>query len=282
MIDIYISTMAFKNCGVEEIIAIAKEKKMSLEFSSGLPYHPDMEQVYINAPVKRLPHNYFPAPADPFVLNLASNNEKTRKLSVLHCIKGLQLAKKSGAPFFSAHAGFCIDPKPSELGKEFTISAAFDKEEHWKLFINSICEILDHAEANNMGFLVENNVIASFNMVEGVNPLFCCEGNEISRLFRDVNNDKLGLLLDTGHLKVSCNTLGLYKNTELEKIAPFIKCIHHSDNDSIKDSNQPLEPGYWFLNEMIRFQHIPHVLETRNASATEIETQINILKKACL
>ena len=104
--DIYISTIAFNSLNIEEAIAIAKNNNFALEFSSGIPFHPKMEDIYTNCTLRRIPHNYFPAPKMPFVLNLASTNNTIRELSIQHCIQGLKLAKKSNSPFYSAHFGF--------------------------------------------------------------------------------------------------------------------------------------------------------------------------------
>ena len=110
--DIYISTLAFTGLKVEDIIDIAAGENLALEFSSGMPYNSDMQKIYAGAPVKRMPHNYFPAPEIPFVLNLASINESIRTQSVAHCINGLLLAKNSGGVIFCCARRFLYRPKP--------------------------------------------------------------------------------------------------------------------------------------------------------------------------
>jgi len=86
--SIYISSLAFTGLTPEEIINTARNHNFSLEFSSGMPYRPDMEQLYLEADIKKIPHNYFPAPNIPFVLNLASKEISIRDQSVNHCING--------------------------------------------------------------------------------------------------------------------------------------------------------------------------------------------------
>ncbi|MFN6038013.1 MAG: GNAT family N-acetyltransferase, partial [Bacteroidota bacterium] len=114
--EILISSLAFAGLPAEEIISLCEKENLSLEFSSGMSYREDMESQFEKCRTIKYAHNYFPAPAVPFVLNLASNNEEIRKKSIEHCINGIRLSYKSGAKFFSAHAGFCIDPSPEELG----------------------------------------------------------------------------------------------------------------------------------------------------------------------
>lgn len=280
MLDIYISSLAFLGAEPEEMISLAKAEALALEFSSGIPYRMDMEQVYLDADVKKMLHNYFPAPKVPFVLNLASSNSEIRDRSIQHCLRGLNLAKQSGNCFFSAHAGFCIDPDPNELGKKISYESTFNKEEHKLLFLKSVEEVLREAKRLDIQFLIENNVIASFNLTEEKNnPLLCCESEEINWLFNNIDSNRCGLLLDTAHLKVSCKTLGLDINIDLYNIEDNIKAIHHSDNNGLIDNNQPMNEGYWFLPYLKQYSKIPHVIEVREIDLNKIKEQVNLLQK---
>ena len=277
--NIYISTLAFKGEKIEDIINIAKENNLSLEFSSDIPHMMDMEQIFLAAPILKIPHNYFPAPEIPFVLNLASSNSDIRKKSIEHCKNGLMLAKKANAPFYSAHAGFCFDPSPDELGKKFTFKSDINKDKNKHFFLQSVEDILKTADKLGIDFLVENNVIASFNLRnEDLNPLLCCDQEEINWLFTNITNNKLGLLLDTAHLKVSCQTLDISLHNELMAIQPFIRAIHHSDNNGLIDNNQPMNDDYWFLKFIGEFQNITHIIEVQKIENDTIHQQINLLK----
>ena len=276
--NIYISSLAFIGMSPEEIIKTCKENNFNLEFSSGMPYREDMEQVYKEALIKRMPHNYFPAPKTPYVLNLASSNNEIRTKSIDHCKNGLLLAKQSNSPFFSAHAGFCIDPNPNELGRKITINQNYDKEVHKQFFIDSILEILKFANKIEIDFLIENNVLAPFNF-NGLNPLLCCDFKEINWLFNVVKDARFGLLLDTAHLKVSCLTLKSDLFKEFEKISPFVKAFHHSDNDGTIDCNLTLDENYWFFVYLKEFKKFTHVLEIKANNVIEINEQIKLFTK---
>lgn len=278
-LEVYISSLAFK-VGVEEMIELAVQNSWALEFSSGLQYREDAEQIYLNAPVKKMPHNYFPAPKTPFVLNLASENSTIRNQSIGHCIKGLHLAKQSRSPFFAAHAGFCLDPKPSELGNKIESKTKINRNKNWDFFLESLKEILIVAENLEVDFLIENNVIAPFNIINEMNPLLCCDSVDIVELFQSIKHQRFGLLLDTAHLKVSCNTLQRNLSDELSKIYSFIRGVHHSDNEGVIDSNNLLSESYWFLPLMGNFKNVPHVLEVRNISIEQIKNQITLLSQS--
>lgn len=275
--EIYISTLALRRHSPEYMIELAKQNGWALEFSSGMNYRADMELLYNQAEIKRMPHNYFPAPKKPFVLNLASINDDIRAKSIQHCLKGLEISQFSKSPFFAAHAGFCIDPAPEQLGSKIEISSNFDREKHKNYFIDSVKQIVSKAEELNIDFLIENNVVAEFNYKNELNPFLCCEGSEIQWLFEEINHNNFGILLDTAHLKVSCQTLNLIIEEEFQIIKNCIRGVHHSDNDGKKDDNCPLTTEYWFFPFMEKYLNIPHVLEVKDLSAFEINQQIKYL-----
>ena len=279
MIELYISSIAFTGVTVEGMLDIVAKNGWALEFSSGIPFRDDMEALYLNSKIKRMPHNYFPAPEIPFVLNLASTDESIRQQSEQHCIRGLELAKKSNSPFFAAHAGFCIDPNPHELGKKINFKDDFDREINKEVFIASVRKVLKAADDLGIDFLIENNVIAEFNLTNKTNPLLCCDALEINWLFDTVKHNRLGLLLDTAHLKVSCMTLSKTIDHQFSEIQKNIKGIHHSDNDGKVDSNMPLTEQYWFLKYKDAFETLPQVLEVKGLTVEQIRKQINILNE---
>jgi sugar phosphate isomerase/epimerase len=278
---IAVSTMAFLGKPIEEIVEIAGVNNFNLEFSSSLPYHKDMVSIYLDAKVTRMLHNYFPAPEIPFVMNLASAIDEVRNTSLNHCKQGLELAKKSGSPFFSAHAGYCIDPKPDQLGKPLDLDATYNKEEHWEFFIPSVKELTSYAKNLGIEFLIENNVAASFNFnKEGHHPFLCSDVEDMVRIVNEVNDDSFGLLLDTAHHKVSANAIGFDKEATLESIRKHVKCIHHSDNEGSVDDNSPLPNDYWFLPYMKDYKDIWHVIEVKNIGSDQVQSQIDLLLKS--
>jgi sugar phosphate isomerase/epimerase len=275
---IAISTIAFRDLTIEEIIQQAKIENWAIEFSSGLSHRHDLKEVYLNADIERLPHNYFPSPKEPFVLNLASLDEQVVQKSLQHCIQGLELAKASKAPFYSAHAGFCGDPKPEELGKKIEFISGFNLEFHWTRFVECIERLLTAADALGVDFLIENNVCTNFNLTsDDQNPLLCSSPDQIKELFATINNPRLGLLLDTAHLKVSSNTLNFDLTSAIRETRKYIRLIHHSDNNGLNDTNESLPNNYWFLTHINLFKTVPHVLEVKDITVEKIRQQISLL-----
>lgn len=259
------------------MIKISVDNNLAIEFTSSFTHSENAEIQYYNANIKRMPHNYFPAPKVPFVLNLASKNPSLRRLSVKHCKNGLRLAKHSRSPFFAAHAGFCVDPAPRDLGRIIHSDSSLDKDYYWDLFCDSVRDILITADMLEIDFLIENNVLAPFNYLSNFSPFLCCESEDVIRLMESMQHPRLGLLLDTAHLKVSCNTLNLILDDECIKLYPFIKGVHHSDNNSIEDSNMPIDENYWFLKHLANFKNYAQVIEVKHLNLQLIKDQMDIL-----
>lgn len=281
MNNFYVSSVAFSQHSAEEMLDHCVAHDIQLEFSSGLPYRADMSSLFLKYPLPKLAHNYFPAPRAPFVVNLASRDEPIRKRSIVHCIQGLELTKAVRAPFFAAHAGFCIDPDPQQLGQQLTVDVAIDKDLHWSLFLESVREILTYAHDLGVDFYIENNVLAPFNvMPSGECPLLCCDAAEMVRLLEEVADDRLGLLLDTAHLKVSAHTFGESLSTQMALLKGHIHAVHHSDNDGTRDNNQPIGSDYWFLPYMSELRDVVHVLEVKRQTLAAIQDQKALLFSA--
>lgn len=277
---IYISSIVFAGQSPKEMADLAAKHEFPFEFSSGMPPDENLLNLFFQHPFPKLAHNYFPAPNVPFVLNLASRNEQILQTSIDHCLQGLTISKKAGASFYCAHAGFCLDPDPMELGKKLKQSTEIiDREKHWEIFIKSVNYILEKAKNLDIDFYIENNVCAAMNInSHGQNPLLCSDFKEMGRLVNEVKHEKLGLLLDTAHLKVSARTLSFDLEEAMLELMPFIKAIHHSDNDGLLDSNQSIEKDYWFERFMPYFRNLPQVLEVKKQSIADIERQVELLR----
>ena len=277
--DVYLSSICFKDSDFDKIENIALENDFNIEFSSGLLHDDSNQSRFLNSKLKRLIHNYFPAPKTPFVLNLASENDQIRIDSINHTIRGLRLAKMSNVQFYSVHAGFCIDPLPSQLGNRIEFSPNFNKKYHLDLFINSLKYILEQTNDLDTILLIENNVISHSNFEQHFsNPLLCCSSEELLSVFSELENERLKLLLDTAHLKVSCQTLGLNINEELNNIKAYVNAVHHSDNNGFSDTNDKIGNDYWFFEHVHNFRQIDHVIEVKNINIDEMCQQVNLLK----
>jgi len=278
---IAVSSCAFPRKNLQEVEKIGLENDLTIEFSSGFPYELNLKDKFLSVQCKKLIHNYFPPPETPFVLNLASLDKKIWTKSIEHGVQAIRMAEATGIPFYTIHAGFCVDPQVNELGKKINFSKnQAQRSSHWRVFLESLSLLLAEAEKRKINLLVENNVTIKSNVLaSGVSPLLCTEPEETKKLFEELPHPRLGLLLDTAHLKVSACSLGFDRDYFVRLNQNSIRAIHHSDNDGMVDNNKPLTQSYWFLNHMPTFSSLPHIIEVNNQSIDEVNEQIQLLRE---
>jgi sugar phosphate isomerase/epimerase len=139
--------------------------------------------------------------------------------------------------------------------------------------------VLKKADELEIDFLIENNVLAPFNHIDSTVPvLLCVDAPEMIRLIEVKDHPRLGILLDTAHLKVSAQTLGFDMYDHAELVSPFVEVIHHSDNDGLADTNQVLGEDYWAKSTGALFHGCLHVLEVKNIDTGVINQQLALLQ----
>ena len=191
-------------------------------------------------------HNYFPPPEYPFVFNLASSNDEVRKKSFDHALRAIKLSQQIDRPIYSFHAGYLLDPDPSELGTRIGKKSLVEREEGLKIFLESLWRLADIADKEGVQLLIENNVTSynNFNVFK-CDPFLMSTPEECVYVMKNTP-DCINLLLDVAHLKVSANTLGFDPIYLLKSCDKWIRGYHLSDNDGKSDSNQPFDENAWF------------------------------------
>jgi len=277
-----ISTLGLGENKIRELIKKKLKLNYVIEFSSGGIIHSQKNwEIFNNYKGEKILHNYFPGyESNPFVINLASQNKIILERSIKHCKTSIvETHKKSSLKVFGVHAGFYFDLKPSHLGKKIPLNNIINKAKYFQTFLESIRELIDFSKKHNVVFLIENNVLIKSNYNNQV-PFIGVDSSDLLKIFEYFNEEKnhFGLLLDTADLKVSSQTLKLNLDEEVTKLMPYVKAIHHSDNDVITDSNEPFYSDYWFLKWMDKnLRNLPNTLEIKNLNEFEIKRMLEIL-----
>jgi len=279
---IFVSSACVKNKTIKEsVLELYQAGFQNIELSGGTVYYDGMEADLLVLKEKYnlnlICHNYFPPPPLPFVLNLASLNERVNQDSLDHVLKSLDLSKKLEAPIYAVHAGYLIDIPVDEVGKKLNRYPLFEEKLALKQFIENI-EIISEA-AGDIDLYIENNVISAANYERyfPAQPLFFCDYEGFCSFARKLN---IKPLLDVAHLKVSCNVLKKDFNYQLTTINELTDYIHISDNDGLYDTNQHLEEGselYMALNN-INLAGKVITLEVYNGLDKVRETYENVQK----
>jgi sugar phosphate isomerase/epimerase len=286
-VSCYFSTGSFLTQDLQEILSLSIGYDLDIELSSSVAYAPDILDCVRKAQgqVRFLVHNYFPPPCEPFVLNLAATDPVVHRQSVGLCRQAIDLCAELGVPFYSVHSGFALHLLPRELGdpeaqKRLGRKFQIPRERAYEKFISTVKDIAGYASAKEVGLLIENNVAASENLGQNrQSPLFLADIDEISRFFVDVDEHNVGLLLDTGHAKVTANTLGINPEKYFEELRPFIAALHLSDNDGRRDANQPFDRHVWFAPYLKYMASLPMVVEVYQMPLEKILEQRQVLEQ---
>ena len=286
--EVYISTGAFRFKGLGEIIQFSINHGIDhIELSSGLAYQPNLlDQVRATnqTQITYLIHNYFPPPEQPFVLNLASSDARTRKRSLDLCREAIDLTDEIGAPFYSVHSGFAFDMKPDLLGKpasqnRIPRSDHIPYDEAYDIFSENVISLTEYAGSKGIRLLVENNVVSPVILAEhNRGSLLMASVDEIVQLITDVGDPNFGVLVDVGHVNVTANALGFSREQFIEILAPHIGAFHLSHNDGQTDQNLPFDENAWFCPLLKHFHNVPFVIEAYHLSWTQMQREYQVLE----
>lgn len=229
-------------------------------------------------------HNYFPPPAQSFVLNLASQDPVILARSRDLCVAALHYSAALDAPFYSVHCGFLADFDAKSLGQSLIHHQAAPYESGYATFAESLQTLLEVAKRLGMRLLLEPNVVAQFNVVNDRNDLLMfASPREFTRLLSEISDPRLGVLLDVGHLKVTARTLRYTPQDFVAAVRARIGAIHLHDNDAVSDQHLPaidlsvLEPARAVLEA-----GTPVVVEAAFTDAAALRMYIEWLREHIL
>ena len=269
---IYISTGGFNTSKAEDISSNFLNIGIDTIELSGTSYHPNIIENLSNLKdkINFQIHNYFPPHKDPFVLNIASEDEEISKLTLDHINYALESCQKLNSKFYSFHAGFLCDIKTHELGKKIKKKLLQNRAKSIDLFLERILKISNKAKDLGIEIMIENNVLSKNNLLEfETNPLLMCDLDECNFI---INNSpkNVKLLLDVAHLKVSSNSLKFDPVYFLKNCNEIVGGYHLSDNNGLSDTNDPFTESAWFW-DFIRKDLNYYSIEVYNQSNDQIK-----------
>jgi len=245
---IYVSTGGyFSRSAIDTAFEYLANGIVNVELSGGA-YSADVESelLKLKGRIDIQLHNYYPPPSTPFVFNLASENREIAEKSLLHARNAIRLSELCGRGIYGFHAGFRIDPDVDELGKSIGFRKLFDAKRAEKIFFDRVACLAAEAKQAGVSLLIENNVLTSRNLnIYKENPLLFTTPEQITNIMKMMPSN-VGLLLDVAHLKVSSKTLGFDLLDGHERLRPWIRGYHLSDNDGSIDSNDVFTRQSWF------------------------------------
>jgi sugar phosphate isomerase/epimerase len=245
---IYISTGGFRGRTADAVSAeLLNAGTKSIELSGGEYSATLLDDLRaLTSDIRFQVHNYFPPPADPFVLNLGSLDTQVGERSIAHVEQALEWCTALGADRYSFHAGFLLDPKVDELGKRIPSRSLFDRDECIEVFVSRVKRLAEVADRSGISLMIENNVLSAKNAREfPTNPLLMCDPRECHEIMALLPGN-VKQLIDVAHLKVSANSLNFDAPKMFEVCQERIAGYHLSDNNGLEDSNKEFGEDAWF------------------------------------
>ena len=127
--------------------------------------------------------------------------------------------------------------------------------------------------------LVENNVVSNENLNHfKINPFLISEPKETSEFLKLFKESEVNILLDVAHLKVSANSLKFKAEDFFNVCGDRIGGYHLSENNGLKDSNEPFDNNSWFweyINKKINY----FTLEVYNTKPSELKKLAELVEK---
>ncbi|WP_334063189.1 TIM barrel protein [Alteromonas genovensis] len=223
-------------------------------------------------------HNYFPPPKEHFVLNLSASDDSIRERSISHVVDAISLSQELGAKEYGIHAGFRFLPEHTKLGQQFDSVELQDEDDAISRFAEAWNELKPIALEKGISLYVENNVFSSANkrVFGDANPFLATDTKSIAKL-----NDacEINLLLDIAHLKVSCVSLSISFENELNALMPQANYLHFSDNNGLADSNQGFTQSSGLYHTLKNYEYAGKTvtLEVYDGSLQETLDAVNAL-----
>lgn len=285
---VFVSSTAFADPDLETVLAgCASEGIEALELS--VVRNPDLALLDPATATMPLPHllvhNYFPPPADPFLLNLASADPANLARSRAHCRAAIDLSARLGAPVYGAHAGYSYDLPPRLLGRpaeqaRIPLEAMADPESTFARLVQSARELAAYASVHGVRFLIENHVCSALAGEAGRRLLPAVTPEDLAALVAAVDHPSFGILVDVGHARVSGAAIGFTPDRLLDAVDGHIGAFHLSDNDGLTDQHLAFGADAWFLPRLRRAPAATLTVELAPTDPETIRQTVALVKEA--
>ena len=224
---------------------------MNIELTGNVEYEPGLERLLLElrdvCGLKVCLHNYYPPQPEEFVLNLASRDPAIMAQCQTLVTEAISLSQTLGQSLFTCHPGFRHNLLPRQLDNFFVTSDT--RECNREDFYKTVDELVSGVLPQNFRLGIENLSPKSPD-----DPYSFLTNDRDIEYFLDYYKDeeRMGILLDLGHLEVAAFHCGFDRSACIEKIlrdhASRIFEIHVSDNDGRRDDHRVTSPDSWQID----------------------------------
>jgi sugar phosphate isomerase/epimerase len=280
--NLYVSTTFFQDgTDLGEALEICKNNAITaVELGSNHSFDQHPLKTVQNYSFSYLVHNYFPIPADPFVLNIASLDESIREKSVRHIYKAIDFCVDAGAHLYTFHPGFMTDPKGSNQTQQ-NYDFQWDdkaKKEYPLAFdhmLRNIEKCVEYSRKKGIKIAIETE--GSFHKKD---HLLMQRPDEYEKIFKHYGLTDIGVNLNIGHLRLAMEAFKFSWQDFIEVTGDRLVAMELSHNNGIHDQHLPLQSDGWYWDILVdkRFASAYKILEFRNATISEVKQNIELFK----
>ena len=284
---LYVSSTFFPDRSrISDVLALCKRKGLfQIELGSNHSHDPDPVEAVRQFNCCYLVHNYFPAPREAFVLNIASLDEAVYQRSIDHIYRAIEYCERINAPLYTFHPGFLTDPKGANTDSSYYdfrfVNRRLETANYEKAFgrmLDAVYRIVPYARDCGIRVAVETE-----GSVTKKEHLLMQRPDEYVRFFQYFSPDDIGITLNIGHLHLASRAFGFDKKMFVEIVQEYVTAMELSHNDGEQDEHRPLIPGewYWEIINDSRFDHVYKILEFRDTHIDSVITNLSLLESSC-
>lgn len=280
--NLFVSTTFFHDgTSLREALEICKDNGITaVELGSNHSFDPNPLDTIRNYPFSYLVHNYFPIPASPFVLNIASLDERIREKSVEHIYKAIDFCVEAGAHLYTFHPGFITDPMGSNQTQQNYDFQWDDKaQKEYPIAFDHMLRNMDKCVgySKKKGIKIAIETEGSFYKKD---HLLMQRPDEYEKLFKYYGPADIGVNLNIGHLRLAMEAFQFSLQEFIDVIETRLVAMELSHNDGKYDEHLPLQSDGWYWDLIMdkRFESTYKILEFRNIAISEIKQNIELYK----
>ena len=248
-----------------------------IELGSTHLYHPDIASI-VNKKWKKdkVTHNFFPPSINPnFVMNIASDDDYVRHQSIAHATFCIEFAANIGASVYTIHPGFSATAGIGrEDEKNYDFSFTKEKIDRGAAFYNmktSLVALIEIAKKNGIKLAVETE-----GSLTKPGVLLMEKMEEFDELFSMFSED-LYLNLNLAHTRFASIDHQFNMSDFISRYYEKIVLIEISHNNGEVDQHLPLTDDSYIFNYLPLLPDVPHILEFRNSTVSQINNSINLI-----
>jgi len=255
----------------------------NIELGSTHPFESNTKEILGLFNCNYLVHNYFPTPKKELIVNICSDNDDIRRMSIQHIKERIIFSSEINAGLFTFHPGYISHPISTNTSNDnwdFRYDRNKNKplpyEEAFLLLLDAVNQFVEIAEKYAQPIAIETT-----GSIRQKDNLLMQKPIEFKRLFDEINSKLLGINLNIGHLNLASKVFEFSRFKFIDFLKEKIFAFEISHNNRENDDHSLFQKGewYWDVIENKKFSSTPMIFEGRETNLLDYNKLWNINKE---